>query len=57
MVPLRNTRKICPHCNARALAPILGPKRRCKACGVYVDILDLMLRAEGAPAASVAAGR
>ncbi|MCA1814133.1 MAG: hypothetical protein LC624_09310 [Halobacteriales archaeon] len=34
--------KVCPHCNARALAPFLGPKRRCKACGAYVDVLDLL---------------
>jgi uncharacterized protein (DUF983 family) len=34
--------KICPNCHARALAPFLGPKRRCKACGSYVDVLDLL---------------
>lgn len=40
--------KICPSCHARALAPFLGPKRRCKACGTYVDVLDLLVQAEGA---------
>ena len=35
--------KVCPSCQARALAPFLGPKRRCKACGTYVDVLDLLV--------------
>jgi hypothetical protein len=34
--------KVCPHCHARTLAPFLGPKRRCKSCGAYVDVLDLL---------------
>jgi uncharacterized protein (DUF983 family) len=40
------TLKVCPQCHARALAPFLGPKRRCKACGTYVDVLDLLLQAQ-----------
>jgi uncharacterized protein (DUF983 family) len=46
--------KVCPQCHARALAPFLGPKRRCKACGAYVDVLDLLV--QEANAAALAAG-
>lgn len=58
--------KTCPQCHTRALAPFLGPKRRCKACGIYVDVLDLLFQdaahpapmASSAPALAVAeAGR
>lgn len=42
--------KVCPSCHARALAPFLGPKRRCKACGTYVDVLDLLLPEAAMPA-------
>jgi uncharacterized protein (DUF983 family) len=46
--------KVCPRCRARSLAPFLGPKRRCKACGAYVDVLDLlMLDAPQPPAMAV----
>jgi uncharacterized protein (DUF983 family) len=47
--------KVCPNCQARALAPFLGPKRRCKACGTYVDVLDLMLE-EAGPLSAAPAG-
>lgn len=49
------TLKVCPQCHARALAPFLGPKRRCKACGAYVDVLDLLLQAQPALETPVAA--
>lgn len=46
--------KVCPSCHARALAPFLGPKRRCKACGTYVDVLDLLVAESVAGPAPVA---
>lgn len=47
---LASNLKVCPSCHARALAPFVGPKRRCKACGSYIDVLDLLM-AESAPQA------
>lgn len=47
--------KVCPSCHARALAPFLGPKRRCKACGTYVDVLDLLLPEAAVPAVELPA--
>lgn len=47
--------KTCPSCNIRALAPFLGPKRRCKNCGTYVDVLDLLFQQAGSPAGSAPA--
>ena len=33
---------VCPKCNERAVVPILNNKYRCKGCGTYFDIVDLI---------------
>jgi uncharacterized protein (DUF983 family) len=34
----------CPKCGERAVVPFLAAKKRCKACGSYIDIVDLLSR-------------
>jgi uncharacterized protein (DUF983 family) len=34
----------CPKCGARAVVPFLAAKKRCKSCGAYIDIVDLLNR-------------
>jgi uncharacterized protein (DUF983 family) len=34
----------CPKCGERAVVPFLAAKKRCKACGSYIDIVDLLTR-------------
>jgi uncharacterized protein (DUF983 family) len=34
----------CPKCGERAVVPFLAAKKRCKACGAYIDIVDLLTR-------------
>lgn len=37
----------CPKCGERAVVPFLAAKKRCKACGSYIDIVDLLTRRPG----------
>lgn len=32
----------CPDCKERAVVPILNNKYKCKACGTYFDLVDLI---------------
>ncbi len=32
----------CPDCEERAVVPILNNKYKCKECGTYFDLVDLI---------------
>jgi predicted RNA-binding Zn-ribbon protein involved in translation (DUF1610 family) len=34
--------EVCPDCDERQVVPILNNKYKCKECGTYWDLVDLM---------------
>lgn len=34
--------EVCPDCDERQVVPILNNKYKCKECGTYFDLVDLI---------------